>query len=98
MAGGAAKSPPRSAYWNGTDFVFDADHGEPLVVRVDEHAVGAGEPPFRAHRDVLHRHRILDIAADHVERAGAQRDDNVAMRREPAGRQIVVADLPAAAP
>src|SRR5439155_26492341 len=80
------------------DVVFDADHGEPRIIGVDDHPVGAGAMAIGDDRDVLHRYGIVDIAADHVEHPGMALDDNVAMPGEPAGRQIVVADRLAAAP
>src|SRR5712691_13323707 len=95
MAGVPARCSPGSTGAKSgplVDLVLDADHGEPRIIGVDDHPVGAGEMAIGDDRDVLHRDRIVDIAADYVEQPGMRLDDDIAMPGEPAGRQIVVAD------
>src|SRR5947209_18717925 len=62
------------------------------MIGIDDRPVGVGEIAVRGHRDVLQRYRIVDVTADHIDRAGPDRDHNVAMPREAAGRQIGVTD------
>src|SRR5271166_6605483 len=61
-----------------------------MVVGIDDDPIGAGEMSIGRYRNVLHRDGIVDVAADHVEVAGPNRDDEVAMARKAAGRQLVI--------
>ena len=78
--------------------VLDAQHDKPRMVGIDHPPVRAGEPAVGPGRDVAQRDRVVDIAADDVERARTQRDDDVAMPGEVGGREVVKGDRPAAAP
>src|SRR2546423_12319149 len=68
------------------------NYDEPRMIGIDDRPVGVGDIAVRGHWDVLQRYRIVDVAADHIDRAGPDRDDHVAMPREAAGRQVGVTD------
>ena len=69
-----------------------------MVIGVEDDAVRPGEVAVGGDRDVFHRHRVVDIAADHVEPARLELDNDVAMPGKTAGRQLVEGHRAAAAP
>jgi len=78
--------------------VFDAEHDEVVVVGVEDDAVRPGEVVISGGGDPLHRDGVVDIPADYVEFPRVDRDDNVAMCREAADRQLVIGNRSPAAP
>src|SRR5215831_2739328 len=91
--GAAAKPPPpawlKSRSKNSAQ-VFDPQYREVGVVAIDDDPIGACEMAVGGCRDMSHCDGIFDIAADHVEVARPDRDDDVAMPRKATRRQLVV--------
>ena len=68
------------------------------MVGIEDDAVRAGQVSVYSGRYVPHRDRVVDIAADHIEFARPDRDDDVAVPRKTSCGQIVIGDWPATAP
>src|SRR5271166_4774709 len=75
----------------------DPQHDEPGIPRVTSAVAAIGQAPVCRDRYVLHRYRMIDVAADDADLPLVASDDDVAVPGEMARRQLLILQRTSAA-